>query len=219
MFEAGAGYIGNYDHCSFNTPGTGTFRGGESTNPFAGKRGEDSAEDEIKSEMVMPRHLLPGVIKAMTGVHPYEEVAYDVYNIENSLPGAGMGVIGELENPVAAGEFLDMLRDSIGLNGLRYCNGRREIIKKVALCGGSGSSLLNKAISAGADAFVTGDIKYHSFLDADKKIMLADIGHYESEKFSLEILYEIITKKFPKFAVRFSKINTNPVNYLPTWKK
>jgi len=219
MYNAGAGHIGNYDHCSFNTPGTGTFRAGETTNPFSGSRGEEHSEEEIKTEMIMPRHLVQGVIRAMTAVHPYEEVAFDVYYLENKLPGAGMGVIGELDNQLDPDKFLDLLRNSIGLNGLRYSRGTGKAISKVAICGGSGSSLIGTAVKSGADAFVTGDIKYHTFLDAEDTILLADIGHYESEKFSLEILYEIITKKFPKFAVRFSKINTNPVNYLPTWKK
>ena len=219
MFLAGAGQIGNYDHCSFNTPGTGTFRAGDTANPYSGNRGEDHSGDEVRTEVIMPRHLLPRVIKAMTLAHPYEEVAYDIYNLDNTLPGAGMGITGELEAAMDPGEFLEHLRKSVGLQGLRYGHGKGTPIRKVALCGGSGSPLISAAISSGADAFVTGDIKYHSFHDAEGKILLADIGHFESEKFSLEILYEIITKKFPKFAVRFSKINTNPVNYLPTWKK
>lgn len=219
MFKAGAGCIGNYDHCSFNSDGIGTFRPGDNTNPFTGNRGEDHAEPEVKIETVMPRHLVPGIVKAMIQAHPYEEVAYDIYNIENSIPGAGLGVVGELAEPLGSDAFFELLRSSFGLEGLRYGKSNTTSVSRVALCGGSGSSLVNYAISAGADAFVTGDIKYHSFMDASETIMLIDIGHYESEKFSLEILYEIITKKFPKFAVRFSKINTNPVNYLPAWKK
>jgi len=219
MFAAGAGNIGNYDHCSFNSEGTGTFRADETANPFTGRRGEDHTGDEIKIEVIMPRYLVPSVTKAMTTVHPYEEIAFDVYNLENSMPGAGMGVVGNLDVETPPDDFLEMLSETLGLGGLRYGRSKAKSIKRVALCGGSGSSLIDAAISSGADAYITGDIKYHSFLEAEGNILLADIGHYESEKFSLEILYEIITKKFPKFAVRFSKINTNPVNYLPTWKK
>jgi putative NIF3 family GTP cyclohydrolase 1 type 2 len=130
-----------------------------------------------------------------------------------------MGVVGELIEPLAATEFVALLRQSFNLEGLRYSHFNGNEIIKVALCGGAGGSLTGKAMAAGADAFVTADVRYHTFFDGEGKMMIADIGHYESEKCSLEILYEIITKKFPKFAVRFSTINTNPVNYLPAWKK
>jgi hypothetical protein len=218
LFSAGAGVSGNYDHCSFNSEGSGTFRPGDSATPFLGEIDRDQVVEEVRIETIVNRHNLPGVIRAMIAAHPYEEVAYDIINIENSLKGAGMGVVGNLATPLKQTEFLSMLAEKFGSEGIRYSKYGKDIVERVALCGGSGSSLSDYAIKAGADAFVTADIKYHSFFDSDNRVLIVDIGHHESEKYSLEILKEIITKKIPKFAVRFSKINTNPVNYLPNGK-
>ncbi|MCA1755978.1 MAG: Nif3-like dinuclear metal center hexameric protein [Bacteroidales bacterium] len=219
MFSAGAGSIGNYDRCSYYSSGTGTFRAGDNTSPWVGKRGDDHHEPEVRVETITPRHLTGRVVSAMKSVHPYDEVAFDIYNLENEIPDAGMGVVGELSDPLSAMEFTGLLKKVFDLEALRYSDFRGSEIVRVAMCGGAGGSLAGKARTAGADAFVTADVRYHSFFDGEGKMMIADIGHYESEKCSLEILYEIITKKFPKFAVRFSTINTNPVNYLPAWKK
>lgn len=219
IFNAGAGTIGNYDRCSFLTAGTGTFRAGGNTSPWVGERGVDHNEPEERVETIVPRHLTGRVVRALKNSHPYEEVAYDIYNLENELPGAGMGVVGDLPDQLPLKEFLSLLKISFDIHGLRYSSFTGDGIGRVALCGGAGASLIGKALERGADAYVTADVKYHSFFDGDGTMVIADIGHYESEKCSLEILYEIITKKFPKFAVRFSTINTNPVNYLPAWKK
>jgi len=213
LFSAGAGVIGNYDRCSFNVEGAGTFRGNELTTPFAGKKGEYHTEREVRIETIMPSHIKNSVIKALLGAHPYEEVAYDIYPLLNKYEGAGSGCTGNLPEPLGEKEFLKLVSGTFGSGRLKYSKFRIREIKKVALCGGAGGLLIPDAIAAGADAYVTGEIKYHDFLDYGRSILLIETGHYESEIFSLEVLYELITKKFPKFAVRFSEINTNPINY------
>ena len=219
VFDAGAGHIGNYDMCSFNVMGEGTFRGGSGSDPFAGEPGKEHTEDEVRIESVLPAPLKSRVVKAMIDSHPYEEVAYDLYPLENNIPGAGLGCVGDLPGSITEKDLVKILSDIFGSECIRHSTRMGKKIKRLAVMGGSGGSYIKMAISAGAQAYVTADIKYHSFFEADKQIFLADIGHYESEKPSLEILHELITKKFPKFAVRFSEINTNPVNYSQVWKK
>jgi len=214
VFEAGAGMTGNYDRCSFGTPGTGSFRPGEDANPFVGKKGEIHFEREVKFETILYTELKEKVVDALLKAHPYEEPAYDIYMLENSNTEAGPGCTGDLKEKMDKKDFLDFIATVFSTNGLRYSKYAGSKISKVALCGGSGAYLLREAIASGADAFVTADIKYHTFFDAENRILLADIGHFESEKFSVEILYNLIIKKFPTFALRFSEINTNPINYL-----
>ncbi|HAM09102.1 MAG: Nif3-like dinuclear metal center hexameric protein [Bacteroidetes bacterium GWE2_41_25] len=214
VFSAGSGVIGNYDSCSFTSQGKGSFRGGENTNPFAGEKGKLHFETEIRFETVLLSHLKDKVIKALIEAHPYEEVAYDIYSLVNNNVEFGMGCIGELPVALPEMDFLKLVSDVFNSRGIRYSRSIGRELKKISLCGGAGSSLLNDAISSGADAFVTADIKYHNFFDAENRILMIDSGHYESEKYSTEILYDLIIKKFPKFAVRFSKTNTNPINYL-----
>ena len=214
VFEVGAGVIGNYDYCGFNTPGTGSFRGNEGSKPFLGKKGIISYEKEVRFETILFSHLKEKVINALLAVHPYEEVAYDLYNLDNDNINAGLGCIGELNEALGENDFLKLLSEVFNAKGIRYSEPTGRKVKKVALCGGSGASLISKAISSGADAFVTADIRYHNFFDADSKLLLVDTGHFESEFYSIEILYDLVIKKFPKFAVRFSETNTNPINYL-----
>jgi len=214
VFGAGAGVTGNYDYCGFTAGGTGSFRGNESSSPFVGEKGKIHYEKEIRFETVLFSHLKTKVINALFAAHPYEEVSYDIYPIENQNAGAGLGRIGELGQPLKEKDFLELLSSVFGTRGIRYSGLTGRIIRKVALCGGSGGSLADDAVASGADAFITADIKYHTFLDSGNRILLADIGHFESEKFSAEILHDLIIKKFPKFALRFSEINTNPINYL-----
>ncbi len=214
LFEAGAGVSGNYDKSGFTTSGTGSFRGNENTNPFVGKKGKLHFEKEVRFETILSSHLKEKVINVLLDVHPYEEVAYDLYSLENENYEAGSGCIGELKETMAEFDFLKFVSSVFGSKGLRYSNTTGRSLKKIALCGGSGASLIHLAIDSGADAFITADLKYHNFFDAENKILLIDSGHFESEKFSTEILYELIIKKFPKFAVRFSETNTNPINYL-----
>jgi hypothetical protein len=214
LFDAGAGHIGNYDSCSFSLEGTGTFRGNEMTNPYVGERNELHTEHETRIETIFPKHLQPGVISALLKAHPYEEVAYDIYPLDNDFAQVGIGMIGELTEPVDELIFLKTLKNSFECAVVRHTQLLGKPVRKVAVCGGSGSSYLSNAIAQKADIFVTGDFKYHQFFDAGRKIVVADIGHYESEQFTKEVFYELLTKNFPKFAIHLSETETNPVNYL-----
>ncbi len=214
IFSAGAGVIGNYDFCSFNTSGTGTFRGNEDSIPFSGKKGKMHYEKEIKVETILPAHLKDRVIDAMLAAHPYEEVAYDIYPLGNKFATYGAGMIGYLDEETDEKDFLSRLRKVFKPGCIRHSRFTGKKVKKVAVCGGSGSSLLGDAIAAGADVFVSSDFKYHQFFAADDKILIADIGHYESEQFTKELFYELLIKKFPNFALHLSKVNTNPIHYI-----
>ena len=214
MFSAGAGSIGDYSECSFNADGVGTFKGGENTNPTVGKVGELHRENESKIETVVPSHLVNKVITSLKAAHPYEEVAYDVFDLQNRHENVGSGVVGELENEEEELAFLKRLKNDLNTDCVRYTNLLDKKVKRVAICGGSGSFLLNNAIGAQADVFITGDFKYHQFFDSENKIIIADVGHYESEQYTSELIYEILNEKFPNFAVSLTENNTNPVNYL-----
>jgi len=214
IFAAGAGVSGNYDMCGFTVSGSGSFRGNENSVPFVGEKGKLHAEKETRFETILFSHMREQVIAALLEAHPYEEVAYDLYLLENVNSGYGLGCTGELPEPLTGKEFLELVSKVFDAKGVRFSRLSREKISKVALCGGSGSSLIKTAIAAGADVFVTADLKYHNFFEAENKILLVDAGHFETENFSTELLKDLIIKKFPKFAVRFSETNTNPINYL-----
>lgn len=213
MFEAGAGKIGNYSECSFNLMGEGTFRANEQANPYVGDKNTRHTEPETRIELICPVYKTEIVINKMLQAHPYEEVAYDVYPLLNSWDNAGSGMIGELPEASTEREFLSRLKKIFNAPVIKHTALLNKPITKVALCGGSGSFLLKNALSAGADVYVSADFKYHEFFDAEDRILIADIGHYESEQFTPEILATIIQKKFPTFAVHLTKINTNPVQY------
>ncbi|MEQ8324175.1 MAG: Nif3-like dinuclear metal center hexameric protein [Vicingaceae bacterium] len=213
LFENGAGHIGNYDRCSFNSTGTGTFRAGKGSNPFVGKEELDHLESEIKIEVVFRSYDQGVLINSLLQAHPYEEVAYDIYFLENEDASAGMGMIGNLPKPVKNAIFLKLLKDLFGTKVIKYTSCDQKFISKVAICGGSGSFLIKDALKAGADAFVTGDIKYHDFFEADSKMMLTDIGHFESEQFTTDLLVDVLSKNFTTFATHFSTVQTNPINY------
>lgn len=213
VFAAGAGTIGNYDSCGFTTNGTGSFRGGEKSNPFVGEKGKIHSEKEVRFETIFPAYIQREVIKALLNTHPYEEVAFDIYSLENKFENIGMGMIGSLATPKSEKEFLIQLKNTFNTGVIKHTALRNKKVEKIAVCGGTGSFLLKQAIAAGADFFVSGDFKYHEFFDADNKIVIADIGHFESEQFTKELFYELLTKKFPKFAVHLSEANTNPVFY------
>ncbi|MCX6301664.1 MAG: Nif3-like dinuclear metal center hexameric protein [Bacteroidia bacterium] len=214
IFNAGAGIAANYDRCSFITQGTGSFRGGENSNPYVGEKGKIHFEKEVRFETIMFSHLKDKVIKALLETHPYEEVAYDIYQLENDNIEIGLGCTGDMPEPLEEKDFLRSVESVFTAKGIRYSKLTGNKITKVALCGGSGGALIKDAIASGANAFITADVRYHSFFETGNKMIIIDIGHYESEKFSSEILYNLIIKKFPTFALRFSEINTNPVNYL-----
>ena len=213
IFEAGAGVIGNYDSCSYNISGTGTFRAGENTDPFVGEKGKLHFEPEARIETVMPDFVKNKVVSAMLEVHPYEEVAYDIYSLENEWYGAGLGLTGELPEPVDEKQFLSLLKEKFNTGCIKHTSLLGKPVKKVALCGGAGSEFLSAAMRTGADVFVSGDFKYHQFFDAGNRILIADIGHFESEQFTKELFFEILTKKFSNFAIRLSEVNTNPIKY------
>lgn len=212
IFAAGGGRIGNYSECSFYGNGTGTFKGNEHSNGFTGEKLKQHTTAECRLEILVEHDKIGNAVQAMKAAHPYEEVAYDILPIENSHPEIGSGMIGELQAPLSPPDFLAHLKTNMNLKMIRYTAFDKPV-KTVAVCGGSGSFLLKQALSARADAFVTADFKYHEFFDAEKRLMIADIGHYESEIFTINLLADEIVKKFPTFAVILSSINTNPINY------
>lgn len=214
LFEAGAGKIGNYDSCSYRISGTGTFRALDHANPFVGKIGELHQEPEEKIELVFPEFLEKKVISALLESHPYEEVAYDIYTLANSWNRAGAGMIGELRTPEYADVFLSKVKALLNLGCVRHTGEKNELIKRVAVCGGSGSFLIKDALKAGADIFLTGDIKYHDFFLPSGKMIIADIGHYESEQYTKELIFTLLREKFPTFALFISETITNPIKYL-----
>ncbi|MDD3860956.1 MAG: Nif3-like dinuclear metal center hexameric protein [Bacteroidales bacterium] len=212
MFEVGAGHIGNYDNCSFNIQGSGSFRANESTNPFVGERGKVHFEDEQRIEMIYPSYIEKKLISKILESHPYEEVAYDIFKLDNKWKTVGLGMTGELEKAIPEKKFLNILKEKFNLFSLKHTNFLNKPIKKVAVCGGSGAFLISAAKHTGADIYISGDIKYHDYFLAENRILIVDIGHFESEQFTKEIFYDIIMKKNPNFAVRFSEIITNPIN-------
>lgn len=214
LFEAGAGNIGNYDSCSYNMQGFGTFRASENATPFVGKTGEIHSEPETRVEVILPQYAESAVLKALLSTHPYEEPAFDLIPLKNKWKEAGSGVVGELPEAEEAEAFLLRLKEIFHVPAIRHTRLTGKKIKRIALCGGSGSSFLADAIRADADVFISGDFKYHEFFNAEGKIVIADIGHYESEQFTKELFYEIITKKLPTFAIQISDIKTNPINFL-----
>lgn len=214
LFAAGAGHIGNYSECSFTHEGTGTFKGGEGSNPFAGKPGERHGEAEVKLEVIFPAQLEGKVTAALLAAHPYEEVAYDILKLENRWAEVGSGLVGELPEAMEEMDFLRMVKERFRTGCVRYTPLRGKKVRKVAVCGGAGSFLLKQARAAGADAYVSADFKYHEFFDAENQLIIADVGHFESEQFAVDLFYHILTENFRNFAPLKSTINTNPVNYL-----
>ncbi len=214
LFSAGAGDIGNYSECSFNTTGEGTFKGNERSNPTLGEKGTRHTENEVRIEMVYEFPKQKDILNALFNNHPYEEVAYDILSLENSFRNVGSGMVGELAGPQKEMEFLQHVKKTMKAGMIRYTDLTGNDIKRVAVCGGSGSFLLREAINSGAQAFITADFKYHQFFDAEGKIVILDIGHYESEQFTMELIKSLILEKFSTFAVRLTEVQTNPVYYL-----
>jgi dinuclear metal center YbgI/SA1388 family protein len=213
IFSAGGGHIGNYSECSFNAEGDGTFKAGQGTDPYVGDIGKRHTEKELKIEVIFPSYLESRIVAALKAAHPYEEVAFDLVDLSNMNLKTGSGVIGELAEPVEGKDFLAVLKDIFRLEVVRHTSLSERPVKRVAVCGGAGSFLISKALASGADAYVTADIKYHEFFDANDQILIADIGHYESEQFTISLLQEILVQKFPTFAVLKTGVETNPVRY------
>lgn len=213
LFAAGAGHVGNYSECSFNSEGTGTFKAGAGADPFVGVVGQRHHEPETKIEVIFPFFNERAVLQALISSHPYEEVAYDVLTLENSHPGVGAGLIGELEEAMDEKAFLKLLKEKFAAEGIRHTPLLGRPVRKVAVCGGAGSFLIRRASQLGADFYVTADVKYHEFFDAEGRLVVADIGHYESEQHTTGLLYDLLVGKFPTFAVLKTRVNTNPVRY------
>ncbi len=214
LFAAGAGTISKYSECSFNTVGTGTFRAAADANPTIGEAGGERQQvPEVKLEVLVTTATQHAVLAALKANHPYEEVAWELIPLPNPAPEIGAGMIGTLPTPLPGAEALQHIKQSLGATCIRHTALPAKPVSRVAVCGGSGSFLLRDAIAAGADIFVTADYKYHQFFDADGKITIADIGHYESEQFTVELFDAILKKKFPNFAVLLSNLSTNPVKY------
>jgi len=214
MFKAGAGHIGNYDACSFNTEGTGTFKANEGAMPFVGELGQIHNEPEIRIETIVPSHTEKHVLNAIMAVHPYEEVAWDSYTLNNQAKGFGSGMIGSLDKETDEIDFLQTIKQVLGSACVKYSPLTGRKVRKVAVCGGSGNFLISDAIRAGADVFLTGELKYHDYFLGEGKILLVEAGHYETEQFTKELLYQVVKEKFPTFALQISSIDTNPVNCL-----
>ena len=213
-FAAGAGHIGNYNNCSYSSAGHGTFQPDENCNPFVGEVGQLHSEAEVRLEIILPSYLKSKVTKALLQAHPYEEPAFDLIPLANTLNTVGYGVVGELSSPEQELDLLKKVKETFNVGSIKYTTLQNKEIKKVAVCGGSGASLLNTAIAKSADIFISADFKYHDYFIPENRIVIADIGHFESEQFTKEIFFEQLSKKFPKFAIRFSEINTNPINFL-----
>ncbi len=213
LFNAGAGHIGEYSECSFSSKGNGTFNAGDNAKPFVGKKGLRHVEEESKIEVIVSKHILSKVISEMIIAHPYEEVAYDCFSLLNANKFEGSGMYGDLDTEISEIDFLNLLKEKFKCGSIRHTELSGKSIKRVAWCGGSGSFLLNAAKGVKADIFITGDFKYHEFFDAENQIVIADIGHYESEQYTKELLSELLRKKFPTFAPLLTDINTNPVKY------
>ena len=214
LYEAGAGNIGNYDHCSFTSKGKGSFRGNTGTQPVIGVAGEDTLVNEHKVEITFEKHLQPAVLKALFETHPYEEVAYEITRLENKHQNIGMGMIGSLPEAMEGIDFLQMVKDKVQTGGIRHSRIVPQKIKRVAVLGGSGSFAIQAAKAQGADALVTSDLKYHDFYQAEDALILADVGHFESERYVKNYIFDYLTKKITTFAIILSVTNTNPVNYL-----
>ena len=206
LFEAGCGRIGNYDHCAYKLSGTGTFRPNDAAHPFIGKAGVTESVEEERIEMVFPEHLQKKVIETLYQSHPYEEPAFDIYRIENTNRKVGLGRIGELPEAMPAKIFLLKLKETFGLQMVRYYGNDEGFVRRVAVLGGGGSSFIGQAMAAGADLYITGDIKYHDFHSADRRMLIADIGHFESEHFIKEIIYNELKENFNTFAVSLSEV-------------
>jgi hypothetical protein len=214
LFAAGCGNIGNYDSCSYNVDGFGTFKANEGCNPFCGEVGELHREQEVRIETVLPAYLKNKVIAALLKAHPYEEPAFDIYPLKNSWGSVGLGVVGDLPCECEEAEFLGIVKQRFAVGSVRHTSLTGKKVKRVALCGGSGASFADAAIAAGAQVYITGEARYHDLFNYDGRILMAVIGHYESEQYTIDILKDVIAKACPQVRVVKTTVNTNPVNYL-----
>ncbi len=214
LFVAGAGQIGNYENCSFNSQGIGTYMGNENSDPTIGEKFQFIESKEIKVEVTFEKHLQSKVLQALFKNHCYEEVAYEIYTLENQHQNIGLGMIGTLENPMNESDFLNFVKETMQVGAIRHSEFIGKPVQKIAVLGGSGSFAIKNAISAGADVYLTADLKYHNFYESENQLVLADIGHFESERYTKNYIVDFLTEKIPNFAIILSDENTNPVKYL-----
>lgn len=214
LHESGAGMIGNYKNCSFSLEGVGTFLPSGKANPTIGEVGKPEKVNEDRIEVIFPKYLKRKILSTLFNSHPYEEVAYYLHDLTNKNNEVGSGMIGELQKPMNSSEFLNYIKKHLSVKVIRHTALVKDEIKRIALCGGAGSFLLRDAIAHGADIFISGDFKYHEFFDAEERIIIADVGHYESEQFTKELIYENISKNFANIAVHFTQVNSNPIFYV-----
>jgi dinuclear metal center YbgI/SA1388 family protein len=213
LFNAGAGSIGNYENCSFNSTGAGTYQGNQFSNPEVGQRGEFMEANEIKLEVTFEKHLEGKILKALFANHVYEEVAYEIYTLQNRHQNIGLGMTGEFPEPMTETDFLALVKQNIQTGGIRHSAFTDKQIKKVAILGGSGSFAIKNAIAAGADAYLTADLKYHQFYEAEGKLLLADVGHYESERYTADYIAGYLSENISGIEIKVANTNTNPVKY------
>ncbi len=213
LFAAGAGSIGNYSNCSFTSEGLGSFKPEPASNPTTGKKGEVHVEEETQIHVTYPLVKEASIVRALFQNHPYEEVAYETYELRNTYQNSGMGMVGMLHKPVAETEFLQLLKERMNASVIRHSALLGKEVQKIAVLGGSGAFAIGAARSAGADIFVTSDIRYHQFFEAEGKLVIADLGHYETEQFTKNLLVDHLTKKMPNFAISLSESKTNPIKY------
>lgn len=213
LFSAGAGNTGNYDECSFQVEGSGSFKPNQYANPVIGEANQREIVDEMRLEVLLPSHKKQSVLNALKKSHPYEEVAYYLSSLENINQTVGSGMVGYLNDPMSPSDFFRKLKAEFNLSIIKHTSFHKDEIRKIAVCGGSGSFLLSKAKASHADVFITGDFKYHEFFDAEKKIIIADIGHYESEVHTKELICDFLKEKFANIALNLSETDTNPIKY------
>ncbi|MEM9143795.1 MAG: Nif3-like dinuclear metal center hexameric protein [Bacteroidota bacterium] len=214
LFHAGAGAIGKYSNCSFSVTGTGSYKAGEGALPAKGAIGTTHYEKEEQINVVFPKSKEDQIIPVLLKNHPYEEVAYEIYSMDNTDPYLGMGMVGQLERPLDELDFLQKVKQKMQASGIRHSRLLGKKVQKIAVLGGSGAFAIGAAKAAGADIFVTADIKYHQFFEAEGKLVISDIGHYETEQFTKNLLTDYLRKKIPSFAIRLSESKTNPITYL-----
>ncbi|MEQ6119275.1 Nif3-like dinuclear metal center hexameric protein [Reichenbachiella sp. MALMAid0571] len=213
LHEAGAGMIGNYDHCSFTTEGIGTFKPNDIATPYIGESNKKEKLKENRIEVIFPTHLERGILNTLRKIHPYEEVAYYISVLSNSNQEVGAGLIGNLKNEMTSLDFLNYVKEKFNLKIIKHTKIHKSKIIRIAVCGGAGSFLLSNAKGAKADVFITADYKYHEFFDAENQITILDIGHYESEVFTKELIYDFLKEKIANIALNLSEVVTNPINY------
>ena len=214
MFDAGAGMIGNYDTCSYVSSGTGTYKALEGSNPFIGEKNQLHEEKENRIEVIIPEYLINNAVKAMKNAHPYEEPAYDIYTLDNTNNMVGSGLIGEIDTETPITEYLKTVKRTLGSKYIKHNKLIDRPVKRVAICGGSGSFLIDVAARNKADLFITGDVKYHDYFEHTGNMTIADAGHYETEHPVKELIYALLKEKFPNFALQISEENANPISFI-----